>query len=185
MSKSIALIGYMCAGKTIIGRDLAKAIGRRFYDLDWYIEERYHKKITAMFEDEGEAYFRDVESRMLREVAAFEDIVLSCGGGTPCFNENMRFLNEVSETVYLKASPRTLCDHVKMSRGRRPLLEGKPTEELEAHIAAQLEQRSPFYEQAQHIINIDVLDSLSKVNFVVNEIQRCLGTTEEAVDLNC
>ena len=59
------------------------------------------------------------------------------------------------------------------------------TEELEAHIAAQLEQRSPFYEQAQHIINIDVLDSFSKVNFVVNEIQRCLGTTEEAVDLNC
>ena len=50
MSKSIALIGYMCAGKTIIGRDLAKAIGRRFYDLDWYIEERYHKKITAMRE---------------------------------------------------------------------------------------------------------------------------------------
>ena len=85
MSKCIALIGYMCAGKTIIGRDLAKAIGRRFYDLDWYIEERYHKKIAAMFEDEGEAYFRDIESRMLREVAAFEDIVLSCGGGTPCF----------------------------------------------------------------------------------------------------
>lgn len=184
MSKCIALIGYMCAGKTIIGRDLAKAIGRRFYDLDWYIEERYHKKIAAMFEDEGEAYFRDIESRMLREVAAFEDIVLSCGGGTPCFMENMDFMNEVAETIYLKASPRTLCDHVKMSRGRRPLLEGKSPEELESYIAAQLEQRSPFYEQARHIINIDVLDSFSKINFVVNEIQRRLAAAEIATGFN-
>jgi len=96
----------------------------------------------------------------------------------------MRFLNEVSETVYLKASPRTLCDHVKMSRGRRPLLEGKSPEELESYIAAQLEQRSPFYEQARHIINIDVLDSFSKINFVVNEIQRRLAAAETATGFN-
>ena len=87
--KCIALIGYMCVGKTTVGRDLARRLGLRFYDLDWYIEERFHKRISAIFAEEGEAHFRDLERRMLHEVAQFEDIVLSCGGGTPAHFDNM------------------------------------------------------------------------------------------------
>ena len=83
MNKSIILVGYMCVGKTTIGRDLAKQLGRTFYDLDWYIEERFHTKVSTIFAEKGEEHFRDLERRMLHEVAAFENVVVSCGGGTP------------------------------------------------------------------------------------------------------
>ena len=85
----ITLIGYMCVGKTTVGKALAKELGVTFYDLDWYIEERFHTKVARIFAEEGEARFRDLERRMLHEVAEFENIVLSCGGGTPCHFDNV------------------------------------------------------------------------------------------------
>ena len=90
----IILIGFMGAGKTTIGRQLALALGLQFYDLDWYIEMRYHKKVSDIFAEEGEEHFRDLERRMLHEVAEFEDVVISCGGGTPCFGDNMQYMNQ-------------------------------------------------------------------------------------------
>ena len=173
--KCIILIGYMCAGKTTIGKALAKRLGRTFYDLDWYVEERFHKKIPQIFAEEGEARFRNLECRMLHEVAEFEDIVLACGGGTPCFYDNMDYMNAVAETVYLKASTETLCRHVAMSRGERPLLKGKTDEELRSFIDSQLAQRAPYYEKAQHIIDINVLDSFDKVKDIVNLITKPKG----------
>lgn len=173
--KCIILIGYMCAGKTTIGKALAKRLGRTFYDLDWYVEERFHKRIPQIFAEEGEARFRNLECRMLHEVAEFEDIVLACGGGTPCFYDNMDYMNAVAETVYLKASTETLCRHVAMSRGERPLLKGKTDEELRSFIDSQLAQRAPYYEKAQHIIDINVLDSFDKVKDIVNLITKTIG----------
>lgn len=173
--KCIILIGYMCAGKTTIGKALAKRLGRTFYDLDWYVEERFHKKIPQIFAEEGEARFRNLECRMLHEVAEFEDIVLACGGGTPCFYDNMDYMNAVAETVYLKASTETLCRHVAMSRGERPLLKGKTDEELRSFIDSQLAQRARYYEKAQHIIDINVLDSFDKVKDIVNLITKTIG----------
>lgn len=177
--KCIVLIGYMCAGKTTVGKALAKALGRTFYDLDWYIEERFHKKVPQIFAEEGEEHFRDLERRMLHEVAEFENIVLSCGGGTPCFFDNMPYLNSVAETFYLKASPDTLCSHVAMSRGERPLLKGKNEEELRIFITEQLEQRSAYYEQAQHIIDISILDTFDKISKIVTAISRQLSESPE------
>lgn len=168
--RCIILIGYMCAGKTTVGKSLAKALNRSFYDLDWYIEERFHKKVPQIFEEEGEAKFRDLERRMLHEVAEFENIVLSCGGGTPCFFDNMAYMNSVADTYYLKASPDTLCSHVAMSRGERPLLKGKNPEELREYITEQVGLRSVYYEQAQHIIDINVLDTFDKINDIVQMI---------------
>lgn len=173
--KCIILIGYMCAGKTTVGKALAKRLGRTFYDLDWYVEERFRKKIPQIFAEEGEARFRDLECRMLHEVAEFEDIVLACGGGTPCFYDNMEYMNAVAETVYLKASADTLCQHVAMSRGERPLLKGKSDEELRSFIDSQLALRAPFYEKAQHIVDINVLDSFDKVKDIVNLITKTIG----------
>lgn len=173
--KSIAFIGYMCAGKTTIGRALAKTLNRNFYDLDWYIEERFHKRVPQIFAENGEAGFRDLERRMLHEVAEFEDIILSCGGGTPCFFDNMDYLNEVSETVYVRASADILCQHIKLSRGVRPLLQGKSPEELHDFVSAQLAERSPFYEKARHIIDIHVLDTPQSVQRQVEEVRQRLG----------
>lgn len=172
--ESIILIGYMCAGKTTVGRALAKKLGCTFYDLDWYVEERYHTKVARIFAEEGESRFRELERRMLHEVAAFEDIVLSCGGGTPCFFDNMDYMNATGRTFYLKASPEILMQHLAISKGERPLLKGKSPEELRTFITEQLTLRAPFYEKAQHIIDINVLDSFSKIGHVVDDIRRRL-----------
>lgn len=168
--RSTILIGYMCVGKTTVGRDLAKRTGRMFYDLDWYIEERYHRKVAAIFAEDGEEFFRDLEKRMLHEVAEFENIVLACGGGTPCFYDNMAYMNSVGETFFMKASPNTILEHLKVSKGKRPLLEGKSREELEAYIISQLAYREPFYEQAKHIIDVNPLDSFDKIQSISNQI---------------
>lgn len=172
----IVLIGYMCAGKTTVGKALAKELNRTFYDLDWYIEERFHKKIPQIFAEEGEARFRELERRMLHEVAEFENIVLSCGGGTPCFFDNMEYMNSVAETFYLKASPEVLCCHVAMSRGERPLLKGKSPEELRSFIEEQVGLRSVYYEQAHHIVDINVLNTFDKINDIVKQISAKMGT---------
>lgn len=170
--KCIALVGYMCVGKTTVGKALAKEQGAFFYDLDWYIEHRYRRKIADIFAEEGEAKFRDLERRMLHEVAAFEDIVLSCGGGTPTYADNMEYLNSVAETFYLKATPETILAHLAMARGNRPLLAGKSPEELDAYVREQLELREPFYAKAQHVIDVNILDSFERINDVVQLIRQ-------------
>ena len=174
MNKSIILVGYMCVGKTTIGRDLAKLMNRTFYDLDWYIEERYHTKVSQIFAEKGEAHFRDLERRMLHEVAEFENVVLSCGGGTPCFFDNMDYLNRQGETVYLKATPEVLYAHLKMGKSVRPLLLDKTPEEVEAFVKQQLQQREPYYSKAKHVLDVNVLDSRDKVRVSVRKIRRML-----------
>lgn len=175
--RCIILVGYMCAGKTTVGKVLAKNLGCTFYDLDWYIEERFHKRIPQIFAEEGEVRFRDMERRMLHEVAEFQGIVLSCGGGTPCYFDNMAYMNSVARTFYLKAAPETLCSHLAVSRGERPLLKEKSPEELRTFVTEQLAERAPYYEQAQHIIDINVLDTFDKINDICLQIQLILRNT--------
>ena len=119
----------MGAGKTTVGKALAKETGLQFYDLDWYIEGRMRKTVPQLFAERGEDGFRQVERTMLHEAAEFEDVILSRGGGTPCFFDNMEYMNAQGDTVYLKASPEVLCAHLRMGKTRRPLLEGKTPEE--------------------------------------------------------
>ena len=169
--KCIVLLGYMCAGKTTVGRVVAKDLGRTFYVLDWYIEERFHAKIPQIFAQRGEEKFRDMERRMLHEAAEFQDTVLSLGGGTPCFFDNMDYVNSVAETFYLKASPEVLVKHIAMSRGKRPLLEGKTPEELSAFVHRQLEEREPFYSRAHHTIDINLLNSFDRIQDIADKVK--------------
>ena len=126
----IVLLGFMGAGKTTVGHQLAASLGVPFYDLDWYIQMRFHRTVEQLFEERGEEGFREIEHNMLHEVAEFENVVLSSGGGTPCFFDNMEYLNSNSETVYLKAEPEVLAMHLKMGKVVRPLIKGKTEEEL-------------------------------------------------------
>ena len=173
--KSIIIIGYMGAGKTTVGKALAKELGIMFYDLDLYIESRMHKTVKQIFDESGEDGFRQIEHNMLHEVAEFENIVLSCGGGTPCFFDNMDYMNQLGETVYLKASPETLYAHLKMGKGVRPLLLNKTPEEVQVFIREQLQKREPFYEKAKHIFDVNVMDNFDKINETVAQIRQLLN----------
>ena len=173
--KSIIIIGYMGAGKTTVGKALAKELGVMFYDLDWYIESRMRKTVKQIFDEMGEEGFRHIEHNMLHEVAEFENVVVSCGGGTPCFFDNMDYMNQAGETIYLKASPETLHAHLKMGKGVRPLLLNKTPEEVDVFIREQLKQREPFYEKAKHIIDVNVMDNFDKINNTVQQIRDLLN----------
>ena len=173
--KSIIIIGYMGAGKTTVGKALAKELGVMFYDLDWYIESRMRKTVKQIFDEIGEEGFRKIERNMLHEVAEFENVVVSCGGGTPCFFDNMDYMNQLGEIIYLKASPETLHTHLKMGKGVRPLLLNKTPEEVEIFIREQLKLREPFYNKAKHIIDINVMDDFDKINGMVEQIRKMLN----------
>jgi len=171
----IILIGYMGAGKTTVGKALAAELGVPFYDLDWYITMRYRKSVPEIFAERGEEGFRDLERRMLHEAAEFENVVLSCGGGTPCFFDNMEYMNSLADTVYLKAEPDVLAMHLKMGKGKRPLIEGKTPEELEVYIKESLEAREPYYSQAKYTIDVSVLDTFTKIDECVRIIREMVG----------
>lgn len=173
--KRIILIGYMGAGKTTVGRLLAKDLGVQFYDLDWYIENRMRKKVSEIFAERGEEGFRIIERNMLHEVAEFEDVVLSCGGGTPCFFDNMEYMNGQGDVVYLKATPEVLHKHLKMGKSVRPLLVGKSDEELKTFIAEQLVKREEYYLKANHIVKIDAMVSVDRVQETVDDVKKELG----------
>lgn len=153
--RRVFLIGYMGAGKTTVGRLLAKRAGLTFIDLDHYIEGRYHKAVPAIFAERGEEAFRDMERRMLHEVAEFEDVLVSTGGGAPCFFDNMAFMNTHGTTVYLKVSVEELANRLETCKQSRPVLRNRSGEELRAFIRENLEKRSPFYDQATVIFDAE------------------------------
>ena len=168
--KRIILIGYMGAGKTTIGKALAKALGVTFYDLDWYIETRMRRTVKQIFDEEGEEGFRRIEHNMLHEVAEFENVVVSCGGGTPCFYDNIDYMNRQGPTVYLKASPGVLYEHLRMGKSVRPLLLGKTPDEVRAFIVEQLAHREQFYSKARYTLDIDLLDNYDKISVTVEKL---------------
>ena len=172
--RRIILIGYMGAGKTTVGKALAKELRMPFYDLDWYIDSRMHKTVKAIFDERGEAGFRKIEHNMLHEVAEFEDIIISCGGGTPCFFDNIDYMNRQGETVYLKAMPEVLYGHLKMGKTIRPLLLNKTADEVQVFIREQLAQREPYYSKAKHVLDVNLLDDYEKIKISVEQLRNML-----------
>lgn len=170
--KRIILIGYMGAGKTTLGKLLAKRLGLEFIDLDWYIENRFHKSVSQLFADRGEEGFRNVERNMLHEVAEFEDVLVSAGGGTPCFFDNMDYMNAQAVTVYLKAEPEILRAHLRMGKQQRPLIAGKNDEELDSFIRQSLLVREPYYSRASVTFDIGLLDNASHIEAAVDRLQQ-------------
>ena len=172
--RRIILIGYMGSGKTTIGRALGKETGLPFYDLDWYIENRMRRKVSQIFAERGEEGFRQIERNMLHEVAEFEDVVISCGGGTPCFFDNMDYLNQQGQVVYLRCEPEVLRRHLLMGKGDRPLLKGKSPEELIDFISQQLEQREPYYTKARYTLDVSLMDNYEKIKITIDKLKELL-----------
>lgn len=173
--RRIFLIGYMGAGKTTVGRSLAKDLGLEFYDLDWYIEARMRKTVKQLFDERGEEGFRKVEHNMLHEVGEFENVVISCGGGTPCFFDNIDYMNGQGDVVYLKATPEVLYGHLKIGKTVRPLLLGKSPEEVQVFIRQQLEEREKFYSKARYTLDVNLMDNYEKIKISVDKVKQLLN----------
>jgi len=157
----IFLVGYMGCGKTTTGKRLSKKYGLDFIDLDHYIEQRYLKTISQLFQEKGENGFREIERDLLREVSDFENIIISTGGGAACFFDNMELMNSRGETVYLKASAADLAEYLSVANKSRPLLAKKSKEELFDFVSEMLQKREPFYSMAKHTIDSrDMSDEL-------------------------
>ena len=159
----IFLTGYMGSGKTTLGRALAADLNVQFIDLDHYIEQRYRKTIAQLFAENGEDGFREIERRMLHEVGEFEDVIISTGGGTPCFFDNIEFMNAQGTTVYLDVPVERLFIRLCIARSKRPLIKDKDDEELRAFIIEQLEKRAPHYSKAQYSFRADRLEDTAQV----------------------
>ncbi|MBS1512442.1 MAG: shikimate kinase [Bacteroidetes bacterium] len=143
------LIGFMGAGKTYWGRQWAATSGLPFADLDEVIETAENKSVAAIFEQNGEAYFRAKETETLQQLVQQENIIIACGGGTPCFNNNMAWMNAHGITVYLSATPEEIFERVIAEQQKRPLLHHHTPESLQKFIEQKLEERLPVYSKAR------------------------------------
>ena len=149
----IYLIGYMGSGKTTIGQKLAKKLDFQFIDIDCFIESRQRKTINEIFFEKGEDAFRLMEHNALEEVSLFENVIISTGGGTPCFYNNMELMNKTGFTIYLKTSPEELNKRLRINKNKRPLLREKKPEEMLAFVAENLKKRDYYYNQTQLIFD--------------------------------
>ncbi|MCX6314971.1 MAG: shikimate kinase [Sphingobacteriales bacterium] len=152
----IFLIGFMGSGKTHWGRIWADHHGMAFTDLDALIEQAQHQTISAIFEEKGEAHFRELEAATLRSLTDTAGII-ACGGGAACFHNNMPWMNEHGICVYLSASPQQLLDQVMGEREQRPLIKKLNKAELLFFIEQKLKEREPFYKQAEISLPIESL----------------------------
>ena len=168
-------MGFMGAGKTTLGKALAKDLGVSFIDLDQYIESRYMKSVSQIFATRGEQGFREIESRMLREVGEFDDVIVSCGGSTPLIGDNMDFMLQHGQTVYLKCDNGTLLNRLKVARSQRPLIASKTDEQLAEFIESETRRREPGYLKAEFICPGDRLESRDQISETVEYIENLLN----------
>ncbi len=162
----IFLIGFMGCGKTTMANMLSYELKYPVIDLDITIEESQRMSIAKIFSKKGEEYFRKIESRELRKIDEREAII-ACGGGTPCYNENMNWINENGLSVYLKVNEKKLFERLTRVRATRPMIAGMSDKQLKEFIRSKMIEREPFYSQAKIIVPLDeisfeeLLDELS------------------------
>ena len=145
----IYIVGYMGAGKTTAARRLAQRMGWEVVDTDALFEEKYKISVNDFFNKYDEPLYRKLESEVLKATESLDHVVVSTGGGTACFFDNMDWMNHHGLTVFLRISPQAAVDRVIHSRHKRPLVEGKSEEELTEFVNQHYASRLPFYEQAR------------------------------------
>ncbi len=166
----ISLIGYMASGKSAVGQELARKFDLSFMDLDAYIESKEKMNIPQIFELKGEIYFRKIEGEYLKYVLENSDnLVISHGGGTPCYGNNMELINKYSTAIYLKASINTIVERLKSGKNNRPLVADLDEDKLSEYVAKHLFERRNFYEQAQFSVNVDK-GNVEEIAFQITEL---------------
>ncbi|WKZ68887.1 MAG: shikimate kinase [Melioribacteraceae bacterium] len=170
--KLIYLTGFMTSGKSTIGPILANVLGWNFYDLDKVIEEKENKSVVEIFDINGEAYFRDVENKTLKELSEQANTVIALGGGTLTNDENLDIIKNSGILVYLKVSPEVLYKRLR-NKIDRPLFKDlvlgeKSEEEFVQKIEDLLERRENYYNKADLIINTDE----TRIGYTVDKIAK-------------
>lgn len=160
---NIFLIGFMGSGKTHWGKIWASANNFSFIDLDELIENAEGKTVAEIFEQHSEEYFRLLETKMLRRLINKQNTIIACGGGTPCFHDNMQWMNEQGTTVYISSTPNDILKRVLTEQDKRPLLKKLNQAELLFFIEQKLKEREPFYTQAKIILDAASIDENSFV----------------------
>ena len=154
----VFLIGFMGCGKSTKAKQLANRLNCPVIDLDAEIVKKVGKSIAEYFAEFGEAAFRQLESETLKTFPYPEICVVATGGGLPCFFDNLDWMNANGKTVYLHMTPPQLVSRLH-NREKRPLLKGMDDEQLLAFVEMKLEERNPFYNKAQVIVNAFDLDA--------------------------
>ena len=169
----IILLGYMGSGKSTIGKALANELNLTFIDLDHTIEKQIGITISDFFEASGELKFRRLENEVLNSILAENDqMILSTGGGTPCYGNNLQLMKSApsAKVFYLKASIKTLTERLLSEKDTRPLIQSIGDEDLPEFIGKHLFERLNFYLQADHVVDIDQ----KSVETIVKEIVELL-----------
>ncbi len=150
MMKPIFLIGYMGCGKTTLGEVLARQMDLRYIDLDDYIVQQHGMSIVDIFADLGENRFRELETEALREVASMTDVVIGCGGGTPCHSDNMELMNQAGITVWLTTSPERITARLLLpdQKAKRPKVACLPDDAVLSLVERELAARTPYYSRS-------------------------------------
>ncbi|MEY8019838.1 shikimate kinase [Muriicola sp. SD30] len=171
-TSKIILIGYMGSGKTVVGKELARQRNLRFVDLDDYLEDQTGNSIPEIFQNKGEIFFRKEEHKYLKEVLnSNENLVLSTGGGTPCYSGNMELLLQATPNVfYLQMSVGGLVQRLSLEKDNRPVISHLEKEELPDYIGKHIFERQAFYTRATHTIPCDG----KSVEEIVNSISDLL-----------
>src|ERR1700730_8426215 len=141
------LLGFMGTGKTYWGKFWAEQYKLEFFDLDTEIEKQAGLSISGIFEQYGELFFRQKEREVLHSFEVRDNFILSCGGGTPCFFDNMEWMNTHAATIYIHTPPEILKERLKREKDHRPLIRSLSDEELEGFIRNKLSEREKFYSQ--------------------------------------
>ncbi|MFZ4059463.1 MAG: shikimate kinase [Ferruginibacter sp.] len=153
------LIGFMGSGKTYWGKRWAAKFNLPFYDLDEVIELSEGKSVAEIFDKKGEAYFREIEAKKLSELCTnVQKGIIACGGGTPCYANNMEEIKTHGVSIYLQAHSQRILDQVMLEQDKRPLLKKMNAAELLFFIEQKLTERSVFYHQAQFVFSVDEID---------------------------
>jgi len=157
-AEKIFLIGMMGAGKSYWTKKISKWIKSAGYDLDDLIEMNEEKTIAEIFNEEGEAHFRKVETKILKWFKEKKKYVLATGGGTPCFSENMDFMKKEGIVIWLDESADVLVKRLYEGKAHRPLIAHLSDSELNSFIEQKLVERYPFYKQATYRLQSDQIN---------------------------
>ncbi len=160
----------MGAGKTTIGKKLAKVLDIGFIDLDKFIESKYHKTIPDIFAEYGEEQFRKLENSALKEVSEIEDVIISTGGGAPCFYDNMELMNKTGLTIYIRATPEELTSRLRASKTIRPIVASKKDGDLVTFISEHLSERELSYIRADILFDTEFLASKEDIDITVDRM---------------